>query len=75
MDIVKDLRPHRVSADLQMNGVARHLIANLELDSPVPQYAFDGDMAMFVELARSSLFHGQYIASLPRSPADRCGPL
>ena len=53
MDIVKDLRPQdsipflrRVSADLQKNGVARHLITNLELDSPVPQYAFDGDMAM-----------------------------
>ncbi|KAI9435348.1 hypothetical protein H4582DRAFT_1817761 [Lactarius indigo] len=52
----KDLRPQdsipflrRVSADLQKNGAARHLMANLELDSPIPVYAgqqFDGDMAM-----------------------------
>ncbi|KAH8996590.1 hypothetical protein EDB83DRAFT_2559153 [Lactarius deliciosus] len=41
--------PSRVSADLQKNGGARHLMANLELDCPIPVYAgqpFDGDMAM-----------------------------
>ncbi|KAN0138121.1 Protein kinase-like domain containing protein [Lactarius tabidus] len=48
-----DLRPQdsipflrRVSADLQKNGVARHLMANLELDSPVPQYTLEKDMAI-----------------------------
>ncbi|KAH9166008.1 hypothetical protein EDB89DRAFT_2076255 [Lactarius sanguifluus] len=79
----KDLRPQdsipflrRVSADLQKNGAARHLMANLELDSPIPVYAgqqFDGDMAML----SSSPGHGSFTGSaspvlpeVPQSEAD-----
>ncbi|KAH8986843.1 hypothetical protein EDB92DRAFT_1217272 [Lactarius akahatsu] len=53
---LSDLRPRdripflrSVNADLQKNGSARHLMANLELDSPIPVYAsqpFDDDMVM-----------------------------
>jgi hypothetical protein len=53
MRFTKDLRPQdsipflrRVSADLQKTGMARHLMASLELDSPVPQYVLEGDMPM-----------------------------
>ncbi|KAH9024585.1 kinase-like domain-containing protein [Lactarius pseudohatsudake] len=52
----KDLRPQDSIPFLRpserrpaKNGAARHLMANLELDSPIPVYAgqqFDGDMAM-----------------------------
>ena len=73
MDVLKDLRPQdsipflrRVSADLQKNGVARHLIANLELDSPVPQYAFDGDMAML----SSSPGHRSFTGSASPVPPE-----
>ena len=73
MDIVKDLRTRdgipflrRVSADLQKNGVARYLIANLELDSPVPQYAFDSDMAMLL----SSLGHRSFTDSTSPVPPE-----
>ncbi|KAI9434170.1 hypothetical protein H4582DRAFT_1980781, partial [Lactarius indigo] len=66
-----DLRPQdtifllrRVSADLQKNGAARHLMANLELDSPIPVYAgqqFDGDKAMLAS---------PVLPEVPQSDAD-----
>jgi hypothetical protein len=52
-----------VSADLQKNGVARHLMANLELDSPVQQ--FDGDMSM---LSSSPVHRGSASPVLPEVP-------
>jgi hypothetical protein len=54
-----------VSADLQKNGVARHLMANLELDSPVPQSPFDGDMSM---LSSSPGHRGSASPVLPEVP-------
>ena len=76
----KDLRPQdsipflrRVSADLQKNGVARHLMANLELDSPVPQYAFEGDMAMLSSSPGHRSFTGDASPvppEVPQSDAD-----
>lgn len=74
----KDLRPQdsipflrRVSADLQKNDATRHLIANLELDSPVPQYAgqpFDGDMAMLSSSPGHRSFSGSVSPVLPEVP-------
>ncbi|KAF8265070.1 kinase-like domain-containing protein [Lactarius quietus] len=73
-----DLRPQdsipflrRVSADLQKNGVqARHL-ANLELDSPVPQYAFEGDMAMLSSSPGRRSFTGSPVPpEAPQTDAD-----
>ncbi len=77
-DFAKDLRPQdsipflrRVSADLQKNGAARHLIANLELDSPIPVYAghqFDGDMAMLSSSPGHPSFTGSASPVLPEVP-------
>ncbi|KAH9016024.1 hypothetical protein EDB85DRAFT_1898389 [Lactarius pseudohatsudake] len=74
----KDLRPQdsipflrRVSADLQKNGAARHLMANLELDSPIPVYAgqqFDGDMAMLSSSPGHRSFTGSASPVLPEVP-------
>ncbi|KAF8261926.1 kinase-like domain-containing protein [Lactarius quietus] len=71
-DLNNDLPPQdsipflrQVSADLQKNGVARHL-ANLELDSPVPQYAFEGDMAMLSRSPDHRSFTGSPV--LPEAP-------
>ncbi|KAH9028035.1 hypothetical protein EDB83DRAFT_2319588 [Lactarius deliciosus] len=74
----KDLRPQdsipflrRVSADLQKNGAARHLMANLELDSPIPVYAsqqFDGDMAMLSSSPGRRSFTGSASPVLPEVP-------
>ena len=76
----KDLRPQdsipflrRVSADLQKNGVARHLMANLELDSPVPQYAgqqFDGDMAMLSSSPGQRGSASPVLPEVPQTEAD-----
>ena len=52
--------------DLPKNGVARHLIANLELDSPVPRYAFDADMAML----SSSPGHCSFTSSASPVPPE-----
>ncbi|KAH9166815.1 Pkinase-domain-containing protein [Lactarius sanguifluus] len=76
-----DLRPQdsipflrRVSADLQKNGAARHLMANLELDSPIPVYAgqqFDGDMAMLSSSPGHRSFTGSpVLPEVPQSEAD-----
>ncbi|KAH9001955.1 hypothetical protein EDB83DRAFT_2324513 [Lactarius deliciosus] len=77
-DLNKDLRPQdsipflrRVSADLQKNGAARHLMANLELDSPIPVYAgqqFDGDMAMLSSSPGRRSFTGSASPVLPEVP-------
>ncbi|KAH8996588.1 hypothetical protein EDB83DRAFT_2534349 [Lactarius deliciosus] len=74
----KDLRPQdsipflrRVSADLQKNGAARHLMANLELDSQIPVYAgqqFDGDMAMLSSSPGHRSFTGSASPVLPEVP-------
>ncbi|KAI9449935.1 Pkinase-domain-containing protein [Lactarius psammicola] len=74
----KDLRPQdsipflrRVSADLQKSGAARHLIANLELDSPIPMYAgqqFDGDIAMVSSSPGHRSFTGSASPVLPEVP-------
>ncbi|KAI9435345.1 Pkinase-domain-containing protein [Lactarius indigo] len=74
----KDLRPQdsipflrRVSADLQKNGAARHLMANLELDSPIPVYAgqqFDGDMGMLSSSPGHRSFTGSASPVLPEVP-------
>ncbi|KAH9028019.1 hypothetical protein EDB83DRAFT_2319580 [Lactarius deliciosus] len=74
----KDLRPQdsipflrRVSADLQKNGAARHLMANLELDSPIPVYVgqqFDGDMAMLSSSPGHRSFTGSASPVLPEVP-------
>ncbi|KAI9431376.1 kinase-like protein [Lactarius indigo] len=74
----KDLRPQdsipflrRVSADLQKNGAARHLMAKLELDSPIPVYAgqqFDGDMAMLSSSPGHRSFTGSASPVLPEVP-------
>ncbi|KAH9032801.1 Pkinase-domain-containing protein [Lactarius pseudohatsudake] len=74
----KDLRPQdsipflrRVSADLHKNGAARHLMANLELDSPIPVYAgqqFDGDMAMLSSSPGHRSFTGSASPVLPEVP-------
>ncbi|KAH9022684.1 hypothetical protein EDB85DRAFT_2119745 [Lactarius pseudohatsudake] len=61
----------RVSADLQKNGAARHLMANLELDSPIPVYAgqqFDGDMAMLSSSPGHRSFTGSASPVLPEVP-------
>ncbi|KAH8997825.1 Pkinase-domain-containing protein [Lactarius hatsudake] len=62
----KDLRPQdsipflrRVSADLQKNGAARHLMANLELDSPIP---------VVIALLRAA--HHQFLPEVPQSEVD-----
>ncbi|KAH9028016.1 hypothetical protein EDB83DRAFT_2319578 [Lactarius deliciosus] len=63
--------PSRVSADLQKNGGARHLMANLELDSPIPVYAgqqFDGDMAMLSSSPGHRSFTGSASPVLPEVP-------
>ncbi|KAI9434153.1 hypothetical protein H4582DRAFT_2060347 [Lactarius indigo] len=61
----------RVSADLQKNGAARHLMANLELDSPIPMYAgqqFDGDMGMLSSSPDHRSFTGSASPVLPEVP-------
>ncbi|KAN0138154.1 hypothetical protein V8E53_004043 [Lactarius tabidus] len=70
-----DLRPpdsipflRRVSADLQKNGVVRHLMANLELDSPTPQYVLEGDMAMLSSLPGHRSFTGSASPVPPEAP-------
>ncbi|KAH9022698.1 hypothetical protein EDB85DRAFT_1844312, partial [Lactarius pseudohatsudake] len=74
----KDMRPQdsipflrRVSADLQKNCAARHLMADLELDSPIPVYAgqqFDGDMAMLSSSPGHRSFTGSASPVLPERP-------
>ena len=54
---------------LAENGVSRDLMANLELDSPVPQYAFDFDMAMLSSAPGHQSFNGS--ASLVPSEAPQ----
>ncbi|KAH9022680.1 hypothetical protein EDB85DRAFT_2293157 [Lactarius pseudohatsudake] len=82
-DFSKDLRPQdripflrRVNADLQKNGSARHLMANLELDSPIHVYAgqpFDGDMAMLLNSPGHHSFTGSaspVLSEVPQNKAD-----
>ena len=61
----------RVSADLQKNGVARHLMANLELESPVTQYAgqqFERDVAMLSSSPGHRSFTGGASPVPPEAP-------
>jgi serine/threonine protein kinase len=75
MGFTKDLRPQdsipflrRVSTDLQKNGVARHLMANLELDSPVPQYVLEGDMTILSSSPGHRSFTGSASPVPPEAP-------
>ncbi|KAH9166011.1 kinase-like domain-containing protein [Lactarius sanguifluus] len=61
----------RVTADLQKNGAARHLMAYLEPDSPIPVYAgqqFDGDMTMLSSSPGHRSFTGSASPVLPEVP-------
>ncbi|KAI9434161.1 hypothetical protein H4582DRAFT_2060355 [Lactarius indigo] len=64
----------RVSADLQKNGAARHLMENLELDSPIPVYAgqqFDGDMGMLSSSPATCVSHYHFGGREPDLRANR----
>ncbi|KAH9017539.1 hypothetical protein EDB84DRAFT_1566793 [Lactarius hengduanensis] len=74
-DFSKDLRPHTFPSAgkcrLQKNGSARQLMANIELDSPIPVYAgqpFDGDMAMLSSSPSHHSFTGSASPVLPEVP-------
>ncbi|KAH9020674.1 kinase-like domain-containing protein [Lactarius pseudohatsudake] len=71
----EDLGPHTFPSAgkcrLQKNGSARQLMANIELDSPIPVYAgqpFDGDMAMLSSSPSHHSFTGSASPVLPEVP-------